>query len=127
MTRPALPRGLVPGGPGRRFFRDMAAEYAFDTREAVLLAQAARLLDEVAALRALVAKDGELIAGSRGQLVAHPGLIESRLRVEALNRLLSGLDLPPANATADQPGGYSIASLRGRRAADARWNRDRSA
>jgi hypothetical protein len=60
-----------------------------EDHELLLLREAAVVVDRIAALDALVVKDGMLLNGR-----AHPALVESRLQRVTLGRLLSILRLP---------------------------------
>ncbi len=122
MTANASPKprpsaGLGPAGRG--LWRTLTAGYVFGTAELPILAAAARQLDAVAALEAAAGSD-VLVEGSRGQTIVHPAIVEARLGRVAAARLLGSLAIPD---DAGRP--RTAASLRGQKAADSRWNRDR--
>ncbi len=125
-ARRSPPPDLAPGGRGRRLWRKLLATYDFAPRELALLHELARSLDRVDEVRAIVATDGAVVTGSRGQTVAHPLLAEERAHRVIVARLAAQLDLP--DATTAQPGDgtdriTSLASVRARSAARARWAR----
>lgn len=113
--QPLTPKGM--GARGRGFWRAAVAEFELSGPEVELLVEVCRLLDEVEALRAAVARDGMVVAGSTGQPRVHPALGEMRQHRLALGKLLAQLALPDAD-------GESLPSpvqARGRRGAAARW------
>lgn len=72
---------------------DLQDGWELDARELHLLQRAGRVEDELAMLQDVVDREGVVIAGSRGQTIAHPALSESRqLRLVQL-RLLKNLEL----------------------------------
>lgn len=79
---------------GRRFWRQVTADFDLSDAETGLLAECCRLLDEVEALRSAVEVDGVTVPGSKGQTRAHPALAELRQHRLALGRLLAQLALP---------------------------------
>ncbi len=113
--KPSPPRGLATRG--RSFWRRVTADYALDVAEAELLVEVCRALDECEALAAVVEEQGRTVAGSRGQIVAHPALAELRQTRLMLGRLLAQLELPDDDG-ASLP---SPMQARGRRAAATRW------
>jgi len=119
MTKRA-PAGL--GAAGKSLWSSILADvgdgWRLDARELHLLARACRTADELEALQAVVDRDGVTVAGSRGQVIAHPALAEARqLRLVQL-RLLSALEMvdPQAAKRSATP-----AQARARRAAEVRW------
>lgn len=119
MTEAKLPRPLPKRGPtrGEAFYAAAMAKYEFSPTETQLLIECARMLDNVDVLQAYVERDGEVTLGSAGQPRAHPALTELRGCRLALGRLLAQLDLP-----AEGEGLLSPETVRGRRAATARWS-----
>lgn len=81
------PRGIGPAGRG--LWRAVLRKFELEDHELLLLREAAVVVDRIAALDALVVKDGMLLDGR-----AHPALVESRLQRVTLGRLLSILRLP---------------------------------
>lgn len=59
-------------------FGDLADAWTLDAREIHLLERACKCQDEIVALEAAVALDGETIKGSRGQTIVHPALAAAR-------------------------------------------------
>ncbi len=123
-ARRSPPADLAPDGRGRRLWRRLLVTYDFAPRELALLHELTRSLDRVDEVRAIVAADGPVVAGSRGQRVAHPLLAEERAHRVIIARIAAMLDLP--DATKARPGDgtdqiTSLASVRARSAARARW------
>lgn len=125
MAERRIPR--VPGGlaaSGKRLWKaiwlDLDEGWELDSREVELLERACATADHIALLEGVVARDGVTAAGSKGQVVAHPALLELRQQKLALLRLLGALELvDPAVAR----GRATPAAQRARRAAEARWGR----
>jgi len=93
------------------------ATYELDAAETELLTEVCRALDEAEGLHAVVAAEGCTVAGSRGQVRAHPALAELRATRLVLGRLLGQLELPGEDGTSLP----SPVQVRGRRAARQRW------
>ena len=112
---PRAPSGLAHRGGS--FWRRRMAEFDFGDGEIELLVEICRALDEAEALHRVVVEQGSTVAGSRGQITAHPCLSELRQTRLMLGRLLSQLALP------DEDGDSltSPLSARGRKAARTRW------
>ena len=110
----------APAGLARRgasFWRRVVAGFDLDVAESELLVEVCRALDECEALHTVVTDQGRTVAGSRGQVVAHPALAELRQTRLMLGRLLAQLELPgPDGDTLPTP-----VQARGRRAAQTRW------
>ena len=85
------------GKAGRALWRSVQADlddgWGFDSRELNSLAQACRVADDLARLDEIVDRDGPTISGSRGQITAHPCLIEARQLRGVQQRLLAGIEL----------------------------------
>jgi hypothetical protein len=75
MATERCPAGLGPAGKG--LWRDMVAVYVFDRHELRLLEQCCRSVDAMAALDAVLAAEGPMVASAQGPR-AHPALVESR-------------------------------------------------
>jgi len=112
-NRRRAPEGLDKAG--RRVWSAILAEFELDERELLVLEQAARQADSVAALEAEIADSGLLSLGSRGQTRLSPTITELRQSRLALTKLLGDLALPA-------PDEEMLPSRRGRKAAEARWN-----
>jgi len=99
---------------------DLADDWCLDAREDHDLAGACRCADELQALREVVDRDGVCVTGSRGQVVTHPALVESRqLRLTQL-RLLGAIEMTdPAEAKR----AATPAQRQARAAANVRWQR----
>jgi hypothetical protein len=91
------PRGL--GRAGGKLWEDILASvpdgWELDGRDLALLKRACDLADVEDGLRKLVAKDGQLIAGSNGQPVLHPAIREARQTTVAVAAVLKRVDLKP--------------------------------
>jgi|SRR5215211_695836 len=111
--RPRAPDGL--GRAGKRLWASIVGEYELDSRELLVLEQAARQADAVQALEAEVSESGIVGPGSRGQMRLSPTVVELRQARLALTKLLGELALPT-------PDEEMLPSRRGRKAAEARWN-----
>ncbi len=112
---PAVPQDLARRG--RAFWRSTIGDFELSGVELELLRECCRLLDECEALRAVVERDGQIVAGSAGQPRVHPALGELRQHRLALGRLLAQLALP-------DPEGEALPSplqARARKAARERW------
>jgi pyruvate/2-oxoglutarate dehydrogenase complex dihydrolipoamide acyltransferase (E2) component len=117
---PDEPKGL--GEEGRALWSSVVtglpAGWEFDERETAILTLAARQADDLAALQAVIAREGPIAVGSTGQPVVHPAVAEARQARLAIGRLLGQLGVP------DEAGSRgTAASMRGQRAARARWGR----
>jgi hypothetical protein len=115
------PSDLVPRGRGRRFWCATTRGFELSGPELEILAEAARTLDELDALREAVAATGTTTEGSRGQPVVNPALSEMRQARAELRRLLEMLSLPDDA----QDSGKAITGARSARAAKAsrtRWD-----
>jgi hypothetical protein len=99
---PAPPRRLKRNGRGARLWREVTREFEFDALEAELLAEACATLDLIDALPASEA-------------------VELRQQRIVLSRLLGQLALPRDGSAAAGLSIVSGPSVRGRRAAEARW------
>ncbi len=124
--RRSPPTDLTPGGRGRRLWRELLRTYDFAPRELVLVHELGRSLDRIDEVRAIVDVDGPSVAGSRGQTVAHPLLAEERAHRVIVARIAAQLDLPDVDTALPGDGTdriTSLASVRARAAARARWAR----
>jgi phage terminase small subunit len=85
------PPGLGPAG--RRFWDEVTEQYTVDGSDRVLLAEICEALDTMAALKAVVKREGLTAESSQG-IRTHPSLVELRQQRLVLARLLRLLDLP---------------------------------
>jgi hypothetical protein len=111
------PTGLGPAGS--RLWRRLATVYEFAPGELLTLELAARQADSVAALEAILARDGMTTTGSAGQPRLNPAVAEVRQGRLALERLLGALALP---IDADDAG-LTLRQKQARKAAQSRWAR----
>jgi len=115
VTRKQVPDGL--GSAGREFFRQVHGKYELDARDAPVLLEVCRTLDEIDSLAAVIAAEGVMSVGSKEQPVEHPAMAGLRAHRLTLDRLLVRLGLPSAED--EKP--LSQTQIRARTAAQARW------
>jgi hypothetical protein len=123
-STPTKPRTVPTGmkAAGKALWKEVTGTYSLAPGEMPLLALACRQADDVAALEALLAADGLVVAGSAGQLRLSAVVTELRQGRLALAKLLDQLALPvEAGAPSMTP-----AQRRGKAAADARWGQERA-
>jgi hypothetical protein len=115
------PAGL--GKAGRALWRDVRGTYGISTHDGRLLEAVCATVDALDCLDRVVASEGVMSTGSKGQPVLHPAVAEARQQRLALGRLLAQLALPDL----DQAGEIvrSPQQLRAQRAAQERWRRHR--
>jgi hypothetical protein len=87
MAEERPPRGTGPAG--RAMWGAISESFDLEPHEVQVLRQVAVVADRIAALDAVVVRDGVILEGR-----ANPALVESRLQRVALGRLLSILRLP---------------------------------
>lgn len=121
MSAPKPPAGLGPAG--RDLWRRVLGAFELDPHEIPGLPLAARQLDDVAAWEQLLAGQGPVTVGSTGQPRLSAVVTELRQSRLAVAKLLDGLRLPLDLAEEKRPSGPM--AERGRRAAEARWARER--
>lgn len=116
------PDGLGPGGS--RLWDTVHEGWVLEDREVPLLTAACRTLDECDRLTAALADAPPVVPGHAGQPRVNPLFGEARQHRLALARLLRALNLPVevADPGEGEPP-WSEASVRARRAAQARWRR----
>lgn len=114
-TVPVNAQGLEPRGRGAAFSRKAKAAYQFNADELEILLEAARQLDLVERLHAIVSADGPML-GDR----LHPAVTELRQARDLLRKLLGQLAIPDADADADKS--TSARSHKARHAAEVRWS-----
>jgi hypothetical protein len=102
---------------GRRYWDAVTGEFDLASTELELLRELCGTLDEIDLLKAVLRKDGVTTAGSKGQVVAHPVLVELRGARLLLSRLAGQLDLPDEDGSTVP----TAASLRAKKAATDRW------
>lgn len=117
-TPPPRPRnGLKSAGKG--LWRAVVDEYDLDGQGLELLAQACRTVDVIAALDAVVAREGTMSTSSQGPRV-HPALVESRQQRMALRQLVGSLGLDLEDEDVDPAVSAMARSDQARAAARAR-------
>lgn len=118
MAKPRVPAGLGKHGKAlwRKITGDLADDMELDARELHYLERAAKIADNLADLRAAIDRDGLMVTGSRGQVIAHPAQSEARQLEVVQLRLLSAIQFidPEAEraATPSQARGRRAARLR---------------
>jgi uncharacterized protein with von Willebrand factor type A (vWA) domain len=111
-NRRRAPDGLQKAG--KRVWSGILAEFDLDERELLVLEQAARQADSVAALEAEIEASGLVNPGSKGQMRLSPTVTELRQARLAVSKLLSDLALPDTDEE-------SSITRRARKAAETRW------
>jgi P27 family predicted phage terminase small subunit len=110
------------GAEGKRLWKsivgDLDEDWRLDARDLAYLAQAARCADELAELKAVIARDGSTVEGSKGQTRVHPAVAEARQLRLTLLRLLGSIEMTDPNAAERNA---TAAQQQARKAADARW------
>lgn len=92
-TKMRAPRGLA--SQGKRLWVDVVESYELDQHEVALLTAACRTVDRLEDIaEALANAESLTTTNARGDLVAHPLLVEQRQQGISLSRLLASLRLP---------------------------------
>jgi hypothetical protein len=94
----ATPSGLAASG--RRLWRDVIDSYDLDVHEELLLTEAARVADRLDRLAVEAAGNPVTSTNAKGDLIAHPAMVEARQQAIVLARLVASLRLP-SGETAD--------------------------
>jgi len=87
MAETPAPRGTGPAG--KAIWAAISRSFDLEPHETQVLRQVAVVADRIAALDAVVVRDGVIVEGR-----THPALVESRLQRVTLGRLLAVLRLP---------------------------------
>lgn len=111
VSGPRCPPGLGPAG--KKLWKALTADFAFQAGELVVLEAAARQADDIATLETGL-RDGFTVAGSKGQPRLSAAVTEVRQGRLALARLLAELRLP---SEGEHAGKNPVKA----RAADTRW------
>ena len=92
MSERKMPPGL--GSSGKKLWRSIVDHFEIEEHEALLLLEACRVADRLDALA--VAQRGQPLTttNAKGDEVASPYLVESRLQAIVLSRLIASLRLP---------------------------------
>lgn len=100
--RRRAPKGL--GTQGRALWADVVDAYDLDQHEVALLTAACRTADRLEDIADVLAQQTSLTTtNARGDLVAHPLLVEQRQQGISLSRLLASLRLPTGETEAGEP------------------------
>lgn len=121
MTGPKLPGGLK--ARGRAYWRSVVADFDLSGSELELLAEICRVLDRLDELAAVLAEEGSVCAGSRGQRVVHPALSEARQQQLVLAQLTKALNVPVDDDEPKKDRAAQARSDRARKAAQRRWGK----
>jgi hypothetical protein len=92
------PSGLAASG--RRLWRDVIDSYDLDVHEQLLLTEACRVADRLDRLAVEAADNPVTSHNMKGDLIAHPAMVEARQQAIVLSRLVASLRLP-SGETAD--------------------------
>jgi hypothetical protein len=92
---PKPPKELQAAGRPlwRAIIADVAAGWRLDARDLALLRRASVIQDWIVALDAVVAADGVMTSGSRGQARVHPAVQEMRGLAAVQKSLLGAIEL----------------------------------
>lgn len=92
MSERRMPAGL--GSSGKKLWHSIVDHFEIEEHEALLLTEAARVSDRLDQL-AVAQRDAPLtVTNSKGDTVASPYLVESRMQAIVLSRLIASLRLP---------------------------------
>lgn len=116
---PPRPDGLDTAGGA--LWDDLTGVYDFTPAELVIVAAAARQADDVARVEAVIAADGAVVPGSKGQPRLSAAITEARQGRVALAKLIGELAIP---ADDDDTRTETARTRRARHAANARWQRE---
>jgi hypothetical protein len=100
MTEQVKPAPVELGENGSRLWSSVLAEYALDVHEEVVLLQACRCADRLDSL-AVAAAQSPTVVTTKGDIAAHPALVESRQQSLTLARLVASLRLPSGDTEED--------------------------
>lgn len=89
-----MSKKLVFGKRGAAFYELARDTFELSETELELLAEAARLLDELEILNHRLEEDGLILTTPSGLVKSHPALSEARSHRIALARVLAQLNLP---------------------------------
>jgi phage terminase small subunit len=112
---------------GRKLWKQAVAalpeEWELDERGEAVLMLAARQADDLAKLEKAIKGKGAMVKGSQGQPVVNPAIAEARQARLAISRLLGTLPFDDVDPEKDAKP-KDTPSMRGRRAARARWRQE---
>ncbi|MGO1385747.1 MAG: hypothetical protein ACTHU1_13305 [Arachnia sp.] len=92
---PRTPNGLK--APGKKLWTTIVDDYELGEHELVILVEACRTVDSLAALEAIVTADGVTDKSPQG-VRAHPALVEARQQRLVLAKLIASLRIPTDGA-----------------------------
>lgn len=93
------------GPRGSTLWRSLSQDFEFSDADRELLAEACRCADEVDALTEVIDEYGRMVAGSMGQLVPNPAIMERRQQQVTLQRMLKALRLAERSSAKVGKGG----------------------
>jgi hypothetical protein len=89
---PAAPKGSGPSGSA--LWESVVTDFEFDEHELLLLKESCRCADRLDRLHAEAETSGVTAVNQRGDVIAHPAMVEARQQAIVLSRLLASLRLP---------------------------------
>ena len=121
-----MPDQTTYGDAGRALWDGVVAGlpegFALTESEEAILVLAARQADDLANLEAAIDKHGTMVTGSKNQPVLNPAVAEARQARLAIGRLLGQIP----EVIDDGAETSTAAKEKARRAAQARWRRERA-
>ncbi|MDT0263982.1 hypothetical protein [Jatrophihabitans lederbergiae] len=124
-AKPRKPANL--GAAGASLWTSITTTYELEESEVPLLTMACRQADDIARLEKIIAAEGVLVVGSKGQPRLSAVVAEVRQERLALARLLAALQLPEdvaAGADGSVVVAMTPASRRAQKASQSRWARE---
>jgi P27 family predicted phage terminase small subunit len=101
---------------GQQLWSDIVADVApgweLDSRDVALLTAACQSADTVARLTAVIQTEGDMIAGSRGQLKVNPAVVEARMQRATMSSLLTRIEMAPPGVRTGGMNGRQRQALR---------------
>jgi len=108
VSTPKAPAGL--GDSGAALWEALTGTYELGDHELRLLGEACRCSDRLDALAAVVAQDGPTVQTTKGDVAAHPALVECRQQQIVFSRLVASLRLPDGDEVRPQRRGSARGS-----------------
>lgn len=110
---------------GKKLWREITAEYELSSSELALVREACRTADELEILRQAILDSDLISKGSTGQPVVNKLFDEVRKHRDSLNKTIATLALPLSDGDELKPA--TVTHLRAKKAANARWAKERAA
>ena len=127
---PRPPVGV--GKRARELWLSIMGRYRMRPDQVELVVELVCAVDEIDRLRRALRKDGLMVTGSKGQLVAHPALAQITARRATVARLSAQLRIPDPKPKREQEqdrrrtgstGRHPATVGKARKAAESRWRR----